>query len=314
MIYFSTKKIFLFLQIIILIIFNATVYANENKILFKINNEIITSQDISNEIRYIATLNKEFLNLRKNRIYEIAKNSLIKEKIKKIEILKKIKKIEIKDEYLNQLIKTNYSNLGIDSIDQFNKILKNQNLKIEDIKEKLAINAIWNEIIYLKYSSKVKINENKIKEEIENIASEKSQLFLLSEIVFNVPVGENYLNKYKEVKNSILTDGFANAALKHSISMTAEIGGKLGWISRESINEQIYNEIKNLKNDQFSKPITVSSGFLIIQMNERKKIKKEFDSEKELKILMQNKKNYQLNQFSNIYFNKIKKDIFVDEL
>jgi peptidyl-prolyl cis-trans isomerase SurA len=312
--YKKIKKNFILFSLLILL-FNLTITkAAENKILFKINNEIITSQDISNEIKYLATINKEFLNLEKEKIFEISKNSLIKEKIKKIEILKRIKKIEIKEEYLDKLIETTYSNLGFNSVEKFNKVLEKKNLKIEDIKEKLAINAIWNEIIYIKYSSKIKINEKELKEDVQNIINKKRETFLLSEIVFNVSMGETFEDKYREVKNTILIDGFSNAALKHSISTTAEIGGKLGWINKESVNNLIYKEIKSLNKNEFSKPITISSGFLIIQVNDKKKIKKKLNAEKELKKLIQNKKNYQLGQFSNMYFNKIKKDIFIDEL
>ena len=312
--YKKIKKNFILFSLLILL-FNLTITkAAENKILFKINNEIITSQDISNEIKYLATINKEFLNLEKEKIFEISKNSLIKEKIKKIEILKRIKKIEIKEEYLGKLIETTYSNLGFNSVEKFNKVLEKKNLKIEDIKEKLAINAIWNEIIYIKYSSKIKINEKELKEDVQNIINKKRETFLLSEIVFNVSMGETFEDKYREVKNTILIDGFSNAALKHSISTTAEIGGKLGWINKESVNNLIYKEIKSLNKNEFSKPITISSGFLIIQVNDKKKIKKKLNAEKELKKLIQNKKNYQLGQFSNMYFNKIKKNIFIDEL
>ena len=59
-------------------------HAVENKILFKINNEIITTIDLFNEAKYLKTLNKNLENLEDEKIFEIAKNSLIREKIKKL--------------------------------------------------------------------------------------------------------------------------------------------------------------------------------------------------------------------------------------
>ena len=39
--------------------------SSENKILFKVNNEIITSLDILNELQYLQSINKEFKNIKK---------------------------------------------------------------------------------------------------------------------------------------------------------------------------------------------------------------------------------------------------------
>ena len=76
-------RIILFYYTTILILFSASVQAIENKILIKVNNEIITSIDIENESRYLLTLNKDIKNLSKKRILEISKNSILKKKIKK---------------------------------------------------------------------------------------------------------------------------------------------------------------------------------------------------------------------------------------
>ena len=76
------KKIFIFLFLIISISFKSV--AIENKILVKVNNEIITSIDILNEIKYLNLINNEFKNLDKFKVYEISKNSLIREKLKKM--------------------------------------------------------------------------------------------------------------------------------------------------------------------------------------------------------------------------------------
>ena len=70
---------------------NLNVKALENKILFKVNNEIITTIDISNEINYLQAINVQTKNLEKDILIDIAKNSLIREKIKKIEMLKNTK-------------------------------------------------------------------------------------------------------------------------------------------------------------------------------------------------------------------------------
>ena len=87
---------------------NNSYFMNGSKILFKVNNEIITTIDISNEINYIQAMNAQTNNLEKNILMDIAKNSLIREKIKKIEMLKNTEELTITNEYLNLLILVQY--------------------------------------------------------------------------------------------------------------------------------------------------------------------------------------------------------------
>jgi len=58
----------------------------------------------------------------------------------------------------------------------------------------------------------------------------------------------------------------------------------------------------------------VPSGFLILQINDMKNTKIEIDIDKEFKKLENYEKNNQLNQYSKIYFNKVKKDLEINEL
>ena len=103
-----------FLSILFLILFLGNVQALENKIILKIDNEIITRIDLINEIKYITTLNPSIKNLDKDRLELIGKNSLIKEKIKKNEILKYNDEIKIDQKYIKKLIRDRYLNLYFD--------------------------------------------------------------------------------------------------------------------------------------------------------------------------------------------------------
>ena len=72
---------------------------------------------------------------------------------------------------------------------------------------------------------------------------------------------EDLNKKYNELSKSISDNGFENTALKYSISESAKIGGKLGWIDGKSLNEKISNELISLKNKEISKPLRVPSDF-----------------------------------------------------
>ena len=296
---------------ILFLIFTNASLGFENKILFKVNNEIITSVDILNEINYLNSLNENLKNLKKEKIFQIAKNSLIREKIKEITLLKIFEEIKLNEEDYNRSVLNNYSYSNINNIDELNLYLKKFNLNTKKIKKKVSINALWNQIIYDKFSKNVKIDVKKLKEEI--LKDNKQKEFLLSELVFNLEINESLEKKFDLISKSILDDGFENSALTYSISDSATNGGNLGWVKESSINKKIKKEVYKLKINDHTTPITIPGGFLILKLNETKVTEKEIDLDKELQTIIRIKTNDQLNQFSNIFLNKIKKDIVISE-
>ena len=298
--------------IFLLSFYSSNLIAFENKIIVKINNEIITSVDIENEINYLKILNPQVNSLDKDKLMNIAKNSLIREKVKIIALLDIVEEIKVQDKYLNKIIESSYKKIGLNTFDQYKKYLKNNQLRIEYIINKISVEAIWNELIYKKFNSKVVINKDKIINEVKNNPDIK---MLLSEIVFQVKNKNDLERKYKEIKKDIQSEGFENAALIHSISNSASSGGKIGWIDKNSLNEIINNALLDLKIGEYSKPILTQAGFVIIRINDIKKNKSNEQSiEKKVDDLVRIKTNQQLNQFSNMYLNKIKKDLVINEL
>ena len=194
------KKIKLYIIVIFTIILNIqNLTAFENKILFKIDNEIVTTIDIYEEIKFLKVFNPEINTLSDVELFEISKNSLIKDKIKKIEIMKFVKELKVDDKFLLKLVERKYSRLNINSIKNFEKYLKKENLNIEIVKEKFTIELMWNDLIYQKFSKKVVIDKERIKNEISQNSQKKFQKeFLLSEIVFNVANKDEFNNKYQK--------------------------------------------------------------------------------------------------------------------
>ena len=301
--------------IYIFLIFNPiNAISIENKIEFKVNNEIITSIDIIKELNFLAALNPKILELDKNQIFEISKNSIIKEKIKTLEILKFKNKIMIDDNYLSKLVRESYMKINLNSENEFLDYLSKYNLDLKDFKKKITIEALWNQLIYSKFKSKVNIDIDKIKSEVVNNKNNKVTLFNLSEIIFNIDQNQTLEKKFEQIKNDIDLNGFENAAVIHSISDTGSTGGKLGWINQNSINQKLNEKIKNLNVGEFTKPIVIPGGFLIIKLEDVKEQDKEINLEEEIQKLITLKTNQRLNQFSTIYYNKIKKDIKIEKL
>jgi len=228
------KKKILIISSIFFFIFNTSSQSIENKIIFKIDDQIISSLDIEKEYKYLTALNPNIKDSNQEEIIKLSKRSLIQEKIKKIEIKKNFKNLKVPEEFLLQILRNVYSRIGLKNLDEFKKYLKINQIGFEDVKNKLTIEALWNELILIKFTSKIRINESDLKKKLERDMNKILKSYLMSEIVFEVSKVDELEEKYQEIIETINRDGFENAALKFSISETANLGGKLNWINKKS--------------------------------------------------------------------------------
>ena len=283
-----------------------------NKIITKVDNEIITTIDIFNEIKYLSIINENFSVIPKNEQIEISKKSLIKEKIKKIELLRNFEEINLKDDYKSEIIKNFYTRLGFNNKTKFINYLSNNQISIKYIENKITIESLWNQLIVNKFYKKEKIDKIKIREEVLKNNVQKEYLF--SEILFNLNEGENLNDKYKEIENSIINSDFSNAALLFSISDSSKNGGKIGWVKENVLNKVIQESISSIKVGNYTNPIILPGGLLILKLHDIREIEEKENLDKRVKSLIKEKTNQQLNDFSNVYFNKIKKNVQVNEI
>ena len=305
---FNLLIIFFFIAIIF---FSNDGYAKKNKILFKVNNEIITSIDLLEETKFLRAINEELENVDNSVIYEISKKSIIRNKIKEIELSKKIENANIKENDLKKILLNYFSRFNINSENELENFFNQKKINKKYIEKRITTEILWNEYIFIKYSKNIKINENQIRDELKN--KKKQYKYLLSEILFNLENNENLKQKYEKIKNVIKSKGFAEAALSFSIASSSDKGGKLDWIKETSLNNKIREKIKNMNIGNHTTPIVIPGGFLILKIDDRKITEIEINIENEVKQISKKKTNEQLNQFSSIYFNKIKKNIIINE-
>ena len=304
------KKIYI-LILLPLLIFSKSI-ALENKIILKINNDIITSIDVLNEMSYLKFFNNSLTELKDEEIYKIALQSIIKFKIKKNEINKQVKNTSnINEEYLNLLIENRYKQLGFKNLSNFKEKLDYQNIDFEYFKDKLLIDIIWNEIIFIKYKDKLLINEDQLRKKLENQKNYEKKYKLL-EIVYQIKNTSEADKIYASIIEDINELGFENAALKHSVSSTASNGGNLGWVDERILNKDILETLNEISINSISQPIRISGGFLILKKEEEKIVESKINIEEELSKLINYEKNEQLNNFSNLYYNKVKKDVVIN--
>ncbi len=292
--------------------------ASQNiKIIVKIDNSIITSEDINYESNYLKALNENLNKLKEKEVYEIAKESLIKEKIKKKEIQKYVDIQNFdNNELVNDVIKNVYTRLGFKTNSEFEVYLNTFELSLREVIEKLSIEILWNQIISARYKDRININEDKIRKKIqeEKINYQNLVEYNLSEIIFSAKNTKDFNIKIKEIREAIDNTGFETAANKFSISDTANFGGNIGKVNENQLSKAIKNELQKININEYTNPINIGNNFLIIKINEKNFIDLKLDEKEILNRMINIEKKRQYENFSLIYYNKIKLNSKINEL
>ena len=305
------QKYLFFILLIISIFFSFGLKSDEVKIIIKIENEIITNIDVKNEYDYLVALNKDLQGIEKNKVLGFAKESLIKEKIKKIEVLKYFE-LDNKNEMLDLMIEKIYRDIGINSRSEFENYLQSVNLNFDNVYKKIEIEAVWNQMIYSKYKDSVIINENEIRNEIKNNPI-KNEVFLLSELIYEFKNQNDLIKKYTEILNSIKSKGFKETVINYSVAESKDKFGSIGWVNKNALSKKIRVKLEKLNIGELTQPIVIPAGALIIKIDDIKIEQINTNIDDEVKKIIQYETNTQLSNYSTLYFNKIKNNLIIDE-
>ena len=290
-------------------------YSAENiYIVYKVNNQIITNADIEKEYRYLISLNNQLKNLDKTKVLEISKESALREKIKKIELAKyfNLKTLDLNiDNYLRNF----YKNLNVKNESEFEQYLKKNNISLDYIKIKIQIEILWNQLIYDKYFTQINVDRNELKKKFNKVSNSLNQkVYSLSEILFDNENNSNFEKKLNDINQSISEIGFNNTANIYSISDSSKFGGKIGWVEEKKLSKEIIQKLQSLDNGQHTTPIQTGTSFLILKIEEIKYEKVTINEDDELDKMIQFETSKQLDQFSKIFYKKIKINSLIDEL
>ena len=216
--------------------------------------------------------------------------------------------------YVSEYIKNLYTRLNFKNETEFKNYLSNSSsYSFNEIKEKIKIEIMWNELIYFKYSDRVNIDKEKLLKKINNLDNELRNEYKLSEIVFKKIKDTSLDDQIKKIKSSITNIGFSNTANIYSISESSKLGGDIGWINETNLSDKIYTEIKNLKHNEVTDIIQIGNNYLILKINEIRQKKILINKEDELNKMIKFETNKQLNQFSKIFFDKAKINYSINE-
>ena len=279
----------------------------------KIDNEIITSHDIEQEINYLKALNPRLNEINKDELLIIAKRSIIKEFIKRKEI-EKYKKLNLENPQINNVLSGLIQNLNLQNENELESYLNNFNFSLEELKRKIEIENEWKNLIYSKYIKDVKINKKQLIDKIERSSNEKFLIeYNLSEIVFTNITNLSLDQLFEDLQESIKKNGFENTANLYSISESSKVGGKIGWVKKNSLSDTIIENLKDLNIDEYSSPLKINNNYFIFKINDIRKIEIEIDKKKELDKMIYVETSKQLDKFSNIFYNKIKLNSEISE-
>ena len=305
------KKIIVISAFVFLTLFEINSYSKiENKIIVKIEDQIITNLDIKNKIISSLLLSNQKINQNNiDKIKSQALDSLINLNLKKNELLKysiEDDNIQI-NEYLNSVSSNN--------IEMLKKSFKSNNLDFGSYLDEIKTELKWQKLIFIKFDNKININEESINEELESILSNQSKIdeYKLSEIEVLSKNDKFDKQKILEIQNLIKEIGFEDTAISYSISSSAPNKGDLGWINSKSLSKKIFESINKMNVGEISKPIYSQNSIIFLKLVDKRIIKKnDLDKETLKKRIISQKKNDLFNLYSRSYLSKIKNTSYIE--
>ena len=298
---------------LVFLIFNFKSVNSKIFIKAKVNNQIITNIDVKNEKNYLLALNPNLRNLSEKDINRYAIDSIINERIKKIEIEKRYE-ITVNEIVIKKIISDLYSKIGISDIEAFKNYLLNYNINLDLVKKKISIEVAWNDYIVNKFNNLILIDEEKIRKKVDKL-SEKNfvENILLSEIIFTLKDNENLENKFLDIKNSINNIGFEQTAKIYSVSESKKNGGEIGWVYESQLSDKIASKIDKLNIGEFTNPITTPGGFIVLKILDKKEQLLEIDKNEQFKKAVNFEKNRQLTKYSTLHYKRVYNKTIINE-
>lgn len=308
------KKIISF-SLLLIIFFNinflnATI---ENKILAKVENQLVSSFELKNKIKLILFLtNQKMDQANINSSKRNALEALISLKLKKEEVLRFKESIKSNSRTSSHL--ANLASKYNTDINGLKKIFKSNDVDFNFYLEEVKIEIAWQKLIFNIYNDKVVINELEIEKELKLTIENKDNVksFNLSEIEIMLNE-ESTEKKIQEIMDQINDIGFENTAIKFSTAATSLDGGNIGWVDSRSLSKEIFKKVNTLTIGQISEPIIQGNSFFIIKLVDKKtNLNNNLDVEKLKESIVATKKNNLLNLYSNNHMSKLRNNAFIE--
>ncbi len=283
-------------------------YANNNNIIIaKVENKIISNLDLKSKILSTLILSNKAINQENiNKIKKQSLELLVDYQIKKIELSKfnyKVNQAQL-NSYLNSISSNN--------INKLKDTFKNNSVDFEVFLDEVNTEFKWQKYIYQKYSNNIVIDDNIIEEEIEKqLKNFNVPEYKLAKIEIILSNNSTDNTKIDQVMNHIKNYGFADA-LKIFDPDSFVSKNELSWINSKSLSKEVHNSISNLEIGQTSQIIKSQDSAIILKLMDKKYTKiSKTEIEKLEKNIVNQKKNELFNLYSNSYLSKIKNSSYI---
>jgi hypothetical protein len=282
----------------------------QEKILVKVDNEIISLYELNNQIKTILLLSNTELNQTNiNNTKKIALSNLINLRIKKKEVLKFNIIIDEQkiNAYLKQISKNDLNNLK--NKFKLNKI--NYEVYVENIKTELS----WQRLIYNKYNKKVAVNNKQIENKVQLIMKNNKKIneYNFSKIELTFDTQNQIEKKIENINNLINEFGFDEAALKSRILEGQISKSDIGWVNESVLSKNIFVKIKNLKRNEVSLPIIVANNIILLKLNDKRIANtNNLNIEKVKNDLINQKQNEMFDLYSKNDLSKLKNNALIE--
>ena len=308
----NIKKIIAFLIISLLSISGS--YAKiEDAIYATVANKAITHSDIINEIKIILILNGQMYSEDRKEILEkMAIKSVVKREIKKIEV-EKYPQLKFKPSDLEKELNSLANNLNLDLNTLKDTFVTNE-IDFTKVVEQMKTELLWNTLIFEIYKNRITINKDEIDDQLSKFQNQnkgKIEEYLISEIVIRSVEKDKIESEIKRIKDKISIEGFANVAMDVSISETSVSGGNLGWVSENSISEELKSKIAVTPIGNISEPIFLQEGILFFKIRDKRISKESSDLEEEKNRLVNTEKAKILRMHSLSHYDNVRRTISI---
>ena len=101
--------------------------------------------------------------------------------------------------------------------------------------------------------------------------------------------------------------------ISYSLSESKKNGGKIGWVYKSQLSNKISEQVGNIKVGEFTEPITVPGGFIILKLVDKKNQLLEINEEEEFKKAVNFETNRQLTMYSTLHYKRVYNRAVINE-
>ena len=285
----------------------------KNKVIAKIDDEIISSYELKNKIKTILILSNQELNQQNiDKTKNLALKTLVNYKLKKIEVEKY--NISTDSEAVANHLNNFYLKFNTD-LNGFKRIFKINNIDFNYYLKEIENEFAWQNLVFKLYANKLEVNDSDIDRQLNEIIKKQKNVseYELAEIEILIEKNLSSDQQIKEIENQIAKIGFENTAIKFSSSPSALEGGNIGWINSNAISKRILDIINEMNIGDVSRPLIQANSITFFKLLNKKSVEVDVKNLDRLrKTIINNNKNDMLNMYSNSHLSKIKNNAYIN--